>query len=147
MSSSFLSVFVSEVVEKRKQSNRKVLSNWYFSFIFILVVMQFQPANEQNSRNEVKSLFSFLSKSKTCQPQSRNSTVFSRYVYGRNDNLQFCLSSIKICEELSANQMVKTAQSDLFQIRVKKSRKRSVRQRFYSNYTVAISIFTMLPND
>ena len=51
-----------------------------FLSFFLVFEMQFQPANEQNSRNEVKSLFSFLSKSKTCQSQSRNSTVFSRYV-------------------------------------------------------------------
>jgi len=67
--------------------------------------------------------------------------------HGWNDNLQFCLSSQKICEELSANQMVKTAQSELFQLRLKMSRKRSVRQRFSSNYTVAFSFFTITPND
>jgi len=43
--------------------------------------------------------------------------------------------------------MVKTAQSDLFQIRLKMSLKRSVRQRFYSNKEERLFIPAMTPNE
>ena len=109
--------------------------------------MQFQPAKEQISRTEVKSSFSFPLKSRNCQPQNPNFKDFSRNVNSWNDKWQFCLSLQKIYEELSAKQMVKTAQSESFQIRLIMSRKRSVRQRFYSNYTVAFSFFAVAHND
>jgi hypothetical protein len=83
--------------------------------------MQFQPAKEQNIRNEVISLFSFLLKSINFQPQNRNFKDFCSNVNIRKDKHQLCFSSRKFCVKLSANQMVKTALSDLFQIHVKKS--------------------------
>ena len=43
--------------------------------------------------------------------------------------------------------MVKTAQTDLFQIRVKMSRKRSVRQRFYPKLQKCLFIPATAPND
>lgn len=63
---------------------------------------------------------------------------------GLKAKLKFVLQ--KIYEVLSANQIVKAAQSDLFHIRLKKSRKRLIHQRFFPKLQNCLFIPAMTPN-